>query len=67
MRYVRVRGSFTVNAHSGKNRVRFQGRISRKRKLRPGRYRMILRARDAAGNRSAASRVRFRLLRAKRR
>jgi streptogramin lyase len=65
VRYVRVRGSFTVDGRSGKNRVRFQGRISRKRKLRPGRYRMVLRARDAAGNRSTTARARFRLLRAK--
>jgi streptogramin lyase len=67
VRYVRVRGSFTVNGERGRNRVRFLGRISRKRKLRPGRYRLLLRARDAAGHRSTTSRARFRLLRAKRR
>jgi streptogramin lyase len=66
VRYVRVRGSFSVDGRTGKNRVGFQGRITGKHKLRPGRYRLLLRARDAAGNRSKVSRARFRLLHAKR-
>jgi hypothetical protein len=46
------RGSFTVNGRAGKNRVRFQGRLSKKKKLRAGRYRMFTRAADPARNRS---------------
>jgi hypothetical protein len=40
----------------------FSGKIGRKT-LRPGRYRASLRARDAAGNRSAVKRLKFRVVR----
>jgi hypothetical protein len=42
--------------------VRFSGRIGR-RALRPGRYRLAVRAVDAAGNRSAARSAAFRIVR----
>jgi Bacterial Ig domain/WD40-like Beta Propeller Repeat len=41
-----------LNGKQGRNRVRFQGRLNRRKKLKPGRYRVVARARDAAGNRS---------------
>ncbi len=41
-----------LNGKQGRNRVRFQGRLNRRKKLRRGRYRIVARARDAAGNRS---------------
>jgi hypothetical protein len=44
----------------GRNRVPFTGRL-RGRALAPGRYRLTVRARDAAGLRSAPVRVRFRI------
>jgi Tol biopolymer transport system component len=47
---------------AGANRVRFTGRVGRKA-LRPGRYRATLVATDAAGNRSAPRRVKFRVVR----
>jgi Bacterial Ig domain/WD40-like Beta Propeller Repeat len=50
-RFVRA-GSFSVNGKAGANRVRFQGRLSRTRRLSPGKYRLTLSARDAAGNRT---------------
>lgn len=63
VRYVLVRRrSFAVNEEAGLNKIRFQGKTSRHRALRPGRYRMVLRARDSAGNLSARKRLRFRLL-----
>jgi hypothetical protein len=37
-------------AHPATNRIAFQGRVSRVRKLRPGRYTLILGARNAAGS-----------------
>ncbi len=40
-------------ARAGSNSVRFQGRLSRRRTLRAGRYRLAVTATDAAGNRSA--------------
>lgn len=58
----RTAGSFTVHAHAGTNRLRFQGSLSRRRRLKPGRYRLTLTAVDALGNRSAAKRVSLRIL-----
>ncbi|HEU5110106.1 MAG TPA: hypothetical protein VFT95_16310 [Micromonosporaceae bacterium] len=52
----------TSTAASGTSRVRFTGRIG-KRALRPGRYRAVLTATDAAGNRSAPRTTRFRVVR----
>ena len=46
----------------GINTIRFTGRIGR-RALRAGRYRAVIRATDAAGNRSAPSLTRFRIVR----
>lgn len=54
----RMRFQATAGAH----RLRFRGRVSLKKPLRPGRYRMTMTARDAAGNVSSPDRVRFRLL-----
>jgi hypothetical protein len=61
-RFVKVKRAITVNAKSGPNRVRFQGRFTRRAKLKPGRYRLTVRATDAAGNVSAPARTNFRLL-----
>jgi hypothetical protein len=47
---------------AGAHRLRFRGRVSLKKPLRPGRYRMTLTARDVAGNVSLPDRARFRLL-----
>ncbi len=63
VRWVGVRRrSFTIDCVAGLNKVRFEGRTSRRRALRPGRYRMVLREKDKAGNLSARKRLRFRLL-----
>lgn len=47
-------GSISVSGRAGLNHVRFQGRLDRRRTLAPGRYRLLVSARDAAGNESAA-------------
>ena len=47
---------------AGSHRLRFRGRVSLKKPLRPGRSGMTMTARDAAGTVSAPARVRFRLL-----
>jgi hypothetical protein len=64
VRYVLVRRrSFTVNGLAGLNKIRFEGRTSRRRALRANRrYRMVIRAKDSAGNLSARRRLGFRLL-----
>jgi hypothetical protein len=61
-RFVRV-GGFRVATPAGSHKERFQGRISRRRTLRPGRYRLTLTATDSAGNQSKPRSASFRLLR----
>jgi nitrous oxidase accessory protein NosD len=60
-RYVRV-GSFGQDGVAGVNTKSFSGKIGRK-SLKPGKYRASLRARDAAGNRSAIKRLSFKVVR----
>ena len=61
-RYVRVRGSFTHQGAGGTNTFRFSGRLGN-RKLAVARYRLVAVAADAAGNKSAAKRANFRIVR----
>jgi hypothetical protein len=56
----RLVGKLTRTAKSGRNVLAFSGRIGAKA-LRPGRYRAVITAVDAAGNRSAPQTVRFRI------
>ena len=60
-RYVRS-GSLRRSAVLGSNLLRFQGRLTRRRALRPGKYRLTLVATDAAAQRSAPKSLTFRLL-----
>jgi hypothetical protein len=57
----RTAGRLIRSAKGGKNVLRFSGRIGAKA-LKPGRYRAVMVATDAAGNRSPAKSVRFRVL-----
>jgi hypothetical protein len=43
-------GAFTLNRKAGLNRVKFNGRLSARRKLRLGKHRVTLTPTDAAGN-----------------
>ena len=63
-RCVRYRtvGTLTRTGAAGTNSIRFTGRLGR-RSLGPGRYRALMAATDAAGNRSAARVARFRVAR----
>jgi hypothetical protein len=61
-RVLPVRGAVSLAVQAGARRIRFAGRLSRRRSLKPGRYQLILRATDAAGNVSSPDRARFRLL-----
>ena len=64
----RRKGAFRAKAKlvrtvaAGTGRLRFSGRIGR-HALRPGRYRLVVTVTDAAGNRSQAAKVRFRIVR----
>ena len=53
-----VRREIEASGEQGSNSIRFRGRG-----LRPGRYRLTLRATDAAGNVSDPARLRFRVVR----
>jgi uncharacterized repeat protein (TIGR01451 family) len=61
VRYVRV-GAFTQNGAAGANRRRWLGTLGSKA-VRPGTYRASIAATDAAGNKSAARRVGFKVVR----
>ncbi len=58
----KVRGSFEVDARAGANRVRFAGRLTARRHLAPGRYRLIATPVDALDNTGGARRAKFTLL-----
>jgi hypothetical protein len=62
-RYARVRGAVNFAGKAGLNRVRFEGRITRRRRLRPGRHRVTVQATDAAGNVSQQRHASFRIVR----
>jgi hypothetical protein len=52
-------GSLSFGGRAGTNRVSFQGRLSPTRKLLPGRYTLLINARNSAGKRSATARLTF--------
>jgi hypothetical protein len=66
-RLVLVRRPVSRAVQSGARRIRFAGRLTRRQRLKPGRYRMTLTAKDAAGNVSKPDRARFKLLPARKR
>jgi hypothetical protein len=57
-RYVNA-GRLQLDSKAGVNRVRFQGRLSRGKRLALGRYRLIVGAKDSAGNVSKNARPVF--------
>ncbi len=44
-----IAGSLPVAAHSGPDKVNFQGRLSHSKKLRPGNYTATISTRDGSG------------------
>jgi N-acetylneuraminic acid mutarotase len=58
-----TRGTLSFAGHNGRNRVSFQGRLSRTRKLRTGSYTLAITATNAAGQRSSPSRLTFTIVR----
>jgi hypothetical protein len=61
-RYKRFRPGFTHVGRAGRNRFRFTGRVGGRR-LRAGRWRLVARPTDAAGNRGHAVHTSFRIVR----
>jgi len=60
----RVGGRAALTAPKGAVLITFAGRLRRRGRLAPGRYRLVVTARDAAGNVALGGRVRFTLARA---
>ena len=56
-------GTLAFTGHSGTNKVAFQGRISSSRKLKPGRYALIITAKNSAGARSTPVTLTFTIVR----
>jgi hypothetical protein len=67
VRWVKVGRTFTQQGKAGANRKRLGARTVGRRRLAPGRYRVLARATDAAGNRSSQKSARFRVVRQPRR
>ena len=61
-RWTLLRGRILRSLSAGPTALRYRGRIAG-RTLRPGRYRLLVRARDAAGNLSSQRRTTFVVLR----
>jgi hypothetical protein len=60
-RFRRV-GGFRDRGRQGRNRIRFSARLTRRKSLRSGRYRVVARAIDSAANRSRRARASFRVV-----
>jgi hypothetical protein len=56
-------GGLSFAGHSGTNKVKFQGRISSAKKLKPGRYTLVITAADSAGQHSAPKSLSFTIVR----
>jgi hypothetical protein len=54
-----TRGTLRVTGHAGLDRVAFQGRVSPTGTLKPGRYKVVVAAANAAGQRSPSSALSF--------
>jgi hypothetical protein len=59
-----AQGALTFTGHIGTNSVVFAGRISRRDKLNPGTYELIITATNAVGRRSAPVHLRFTIIQA---
>jgi hypothetical protein len=55
--------TLVVNAHAGANSLRFDGRLSRHRRLHAGHYTLRIKAADSIGSSSKSRTIRFTVLR----
>jgi hypothetical protein len=58
-----TRGTLAFTGHAGRNRVSFQGRISRSNKLKPGTYTLVITATNAGGLRAGPKQLTFTIVR----
>ena len=52
-------GTLSFAGHSGTNKILFEGRISRRKKLKPGRYTVVIEATNPAGERATPQKLSF--------
>lgn len=57
-----ARGTLKLRAHTGTNTITFAGRLSARKRLKPGAHLLTVTATDAAGNRSRPRTARFTIL-----
>jgi hypothetical protein len=62
-RFVAAKPSLVFTTAAGTHKVKFEGRLSKRSKLKPGTYRLSVTSVDAAGNKSKAKTASFKLLR----
>jgi YVTN family beta-propeller protein len=58
-RHGHLRATVVVNGHAGKDKLAFAGRLSRSRKLTPGRYTVVVTATNPAGQTSVPQKLTF--------
>jgi hypothetical protein len=61
-RLIRVRPSLSYTTRAARHRLKFQGRLSRRKRLKPGRYQLTIQSADAAKNRSRPRTLTFTVL-----
>jgi hypothetical protein len=61
-RLITVRPSLSFKTSAARHRMKFQGRLSRRKTLKPGRYRLTIQSTDAAKNKSRARTLTFTVL-----
>jgi virginiamycin B lyase len=61
-RLITVRPSLSYNTSAAKHRLKFQGRLSRRTTLKPGKYQLTIQSIDAAKNKSRARTLTFTVL-----
>jgi hypothetical protein len=61
-----IKGALSFAGHSANNKVYFQGRMARSRRLLPGSYTLVITATNAAGLRSSPARLGFTIVRGRR-
>ncbi|MGI8572358.1 MAG: DDE-type integrase/transposase/recombinase, partial [Solirubrobacteraceae bacterium] len=54
-----TKGTLSFTAHAGENKISFQGRISRSKTLKPGKYTLLITATNAAHQHSKAPKISF--------
>jgi len=52
-------GTLSFTGHNGANKVIFRGRISPSKRLKPGRYTLVITATNAGGQRSSPAQLTF--------